>query len=273
MVMRMLLYALLGGAAAIYLSLCAFLYSTQRTQMYFPTAESHHADVPTLRVESAGASLKIWALGARASDPAADALIYFGGNGEDVAGNIAEFSLAFADRAVYLVNYRGYGGSSGSPTEQGLFADSEAVFDLVRARHPDAAIAVMGRSLGSGVAIHLAAARAVERLVLVTPFDSLINVAREHFPWFPMALLMRDRYESIEQVRSGRVRTATFIVIAQDDEVVPAARGEALAAAFPAGQARVLRINGATHNSIGLFPQYLQSVTAFLSQRASPTPG
>jgi fermentation-respiration switch protein FrsA (DUF1100 family) len=196
--------------------------------------------------------------------PAAPALIYFGGNAEDVAGNVDTLGAALPQRVVYLVNYRGYGGSGGTPSERGLYADSEAVFDAVRRRHPAGAIAVMGRSLGSGVAVHLAATRDVQRLVLVTPFDSMVAVAREYFRWLPTAWLVRDRYASAATVRGGRVRAPTLIVIAADDEVIPARRAEALAAAFPAGQLRTLRIEGATHNSIDLFPQYLEAVARFL---------
>ena len=256
--------AALGTVTLAYASLCALLFFTQRSQLYFPTPETTRRDVPVLRVTSGAVALRIWIVGDRASDPSAPALLYFGGNAEDVAGDIEPFRAAFPQRAVYLVNYRGYGGSSGSPTEDGLVADAEAIFDAVRARHPSGPIAVMGRSLGSGVAVHLASQRPVERLVLVTPFDSLVNVARTHFRWLPVGILMRDRFDSAATVRSGAVRAPSLVVIATDDEIVPAVRGEALARAFPPDQVTVMRIAGAMHNSIDLFPQYLASVAEFL---------
>ena len=124
---------------------------------------------------------------------------------------------------------------------------------------------MIGRSLGSGVATHLAAARSIERLVLVTPFDSLVNVAAGHYRWLPVRLLLQERFESVERVRAGAVRVPTLIVIAADDEGVPAARGEALVAAFPAGQVQVLRLAGARHNSVGMFPEYLRTLSRFIS--------
>lgn len=254
-----------GFAVAIYVAICALMFFNQRSQVYFPTPAVTRSDLGTLVVESGGEQLKLWRVGTRTDDPAAPALIYFGGNAESVEGNAAEFASAFPNHAVYLVNYRGYGGSTGAPSEKGFFADAEAVHDAIAARHPARGIAVIGRSLGSGVATYLAAVREVERLVLVTPFDSLVNVAAEHYRWLPVGLLLRERFESVERIRAGAVRAPTMIVIATDDEVVPALRGEALAAAFPAGQAQVLRLTGARHNSVGMFPEYLRSLSRFIS--------
>jgi uncharacterized protein len=262
--MRVMIAAV-GILAALYVAVCALLFFNQRSQIYFPTPPVSRADLGTLMVESGGERLKLWRVGSHAEDPASPALIYFGGNAEPVDGNAEDFARAFPRHAVYLVNYRGYGGSSGEPSEAGLFADAEAIYDAIAARHPGQGIALVGRSLGSGVATHLAAVRDIERLVLITPFDSLVNVAREHFRWLPVGLLLRDRFESIERVMAGTVRAPTLIVIAGQDEVVPAERGEALAAAFPAAQVTVLRLSGAQHNSVSLFPEYLRTLSEFIS--------
>ena len=261
--MRSLL-SVLAWMAVVYAALCGYAYARQRALLYFPTPDSGRDDLPQLWVPSGRERLRLWVVGTRSDAPDAAALIYFGGNAEDVAVTAATLRVTLPRRVIYLVNYRGYGGSSGQPTEEGLFADSAAVYDAVRRRHPTGAIAVMGRSLGSGVAVHLAALREVERLVLVTPFDSMIAVAREHYGWLPVSLLVRDRYDSAAAVRAGQVRAPTLIVVADDDEVIPARRGAALAAAFPPAQARTLRIAGATHNTIDRFPPYPQALAAFL---------
>lgn len=257
--------ALLAATLVAYAAFCAFVYATQRALIYFPTPES--AAVPgahALQVGSGGESIKVWVGGALAEEPGADALIYFGGNADEVSSHLEPFAGALPERALYLVNYRGYGGSSGTPSEAALSVDAEAVYDRVRARHPSGSIAVLGRSLGAGVAVHLAATRPVDQLVLVTPFDSLVAVARVHFRALPVDWLLRDRFDSIARVAAGEVRAATLIVIAVDDEVVPAARGEALAAAFPSAQVQVQRLVGARHNTVDVFPQFLDSIAEFL---------
>ena len=265
--MRARVIAAVGIVAAIYVAICGLLFFNQRSQIYFPTPAIERTDLGMLTVESGAERLRLWRVGPRTDDPAAPALIYFGGNAESVEGNAGDFASAFPSHAIYLVNFRGYGGSTGTPSEAGFFTDAEAIHDTVAARHPGRGMAVVGRSLGSGVATYLASVREVQRLVLVTPFDSLVNVAREHFRWLPVGLLLRDRFESVERVRAGRIRAQTLIVIANADEVVPAARGEALAAAFPAAQVRVLRLAGAQHNSVGMFPEYLRSLSLFISGR------
>ena len=117
-------------------------------------------------------------------------------------GTSRRFRAAFPDRSLFLVNYRGYGGSSGQPSEAALFADALAIFDHVRREHSE--IAVMGRSLGSGVAVLVASERPVEQLVLVTAFDSLVNVAREYLRWLPVGRLLRDRYDSATSCVRGQ---------------------------------------------------------------------
>lgn len=241
-----------------YLALCALMFFGQRSQIYFPVRESNPRGATAMRLATEGADLKIWVV----SRPGPRALVYFGGNAEDVAGNLAAFVAAFPAHSLYLVNYRGYGGSTGSPTEAGLLADAATLFDLLRARYPE--ISVIGRSLGSGVGVHLASIRDVHRLVLVTPFDSLVNVAREHFRYLPVGWLMRDRYESAG--RAPAVRAETLVLIAGDDEIIPRARSEALVAAFPASRVRSEVLAGASHNSLDQFPQYIERIEEFLAE-------
>jgi len=257
------LVSLLAVVGVAYLALCTWVYAMQRSQIYFPVPETHHPDAQVLWVESQGERLKIWAVPRAGSR----VLIYFGGNAEDVAGNIEEFSVAFPDRSLFFVNYRGYGGSSGRPSEAALFADALAVFDRVRPQHPD--VAVMGRSLGSGVAVFVASERPVDRLVLVTAFDSLVNVARAHLRFLPIGLLMRDRYESAS--RAGSVKAPVLIVVAGEDEIVPRASSAALARAFAPGQVQVREMPGMGHNTLDLLPQYLESVQAFLMEGSRET--
>ncbi len=262
--MRTLLTFLVIAAVA-YLALVAFVYVTQRGQIYFPTPESQHPHAQALWINREGERIKVWVV----ARPGSRALLYFGGNAEDVTGNIDLFAEAFPDRSLYLVNYRGYGGSGGRPTEAGLRADALAVFDHVRRGRAE--IAVMGRSLGSGVAVQLASERPVERLVLVTAYDSLVNVAREYFRWLPVGLLLQDRYES--ETRANEVEAPVLIVIAGEDEIISRARSDALAAAFTTGQVQVEVVPGVGHNTLDGSPAYLEAVRRFLATTGGQGPG
>jgi len=253
---KVVLYAL-TAAALIYALLCALLFLAQDRLLYLPARETSRPGARAVRLKHTDATLKVWELHPHQGP----ALIYFGGNAEDVSASLADFDAGLPDRAVYLVNYRGYGGSSGTPSEAALIADAVASYDWVAARH--GRVAVLGRSLGSGVAIALAAQRPIDRLILVTPYDSITNVAADHFPWFPVRWLLRDRYDSLERI--GRLHAPTLVVLAERDEVVFRARSAALLAAMPAHLARSVLIAGATHNDVSQSPDYWRSLRDFLA--------
>jgi hypothetical protein len=241
---------------AIYVGLCILLYAKQDRLLYFPTPESNPAGATALRIRSGDAVLKVWQLHADADA----ALIYFGGNAEDVAADLPNFDAGFADRAVLLVNYRGYGGSTGTPSEAALVADAQAIYDVIHVQHRQ--ISVMGRSLGSGIATALAATRPVEKLILATPYDSIANVAADHFAWFPVRWLVRDRFDSVDRMKD--VRAPVLVVIAERDEVIFRPRSDALLAATPPSQVHVRVIAGATHNDIDQHAEYFKSASEFL---------
>jgi hypothetical protein len=247
---------LVVAAAVAYLALCAWVYATQRAQIYFPTPPSVAPGARTLWLEHAAGRTQVLVV----ARPGPAALLYFGGNAEDVAANVDRFAAALPRHSLFLVHYRGYGGSSGRPSEAALREDALALFDHVRRDHAE--IAVVGRSLGSGLAVQLASARPVARLALVTPFDSLVNVARTYFRWLPVGLLLKDRYDSAAHARD--VQAPVLIVAAAEDEIIPRARTEALAAAFDPGQVAVEVVPGVGHNTLDLSPRYLAALREFL---------
>lgn len=241
------------------LAACVFLRSAESRMLYQRTPESHPPGGEAFWLQRDEAvRLKIW----RLHPDARAALIYFGGNAEDVAHNLAAFDRAFPDRAIYLVNYRGYGGSTGIPSESALVADAGSVFDMVKSRHDS--VIVMGRSLGSGVATALAADRPVERLVLVTPFDSIANVAGDHFSSVARSIVS-DRYDSAK--RMSHVHADVLVVVAARDEVISRARSDALIATVDPARLQVVTIPAAGHNDLDRFPAYLSSVEAFVAKR------
>ena len=130
------------------------------------------------------------------------------------------------------------------------------LFDKVRAEHQN--IVVVGRSLGSGVAVHLASLRPVARLVLVTPYDSLQQLAAQQFPYFPVRWLLLDKFESSKYAE--RVTAPTLIIAAEHDEVIPRASTEILYEHFRAGVASLRVIAGTGHNTISESPEYMPLV-------------
>ena len=250
--------------ALLYVVACTLLFLKQRSLLYFPTSRSIVAGATEISLEVEGETLSIWT---RPSN-GRKAIIYFGGNSEDVGFSFARFADAFPDHALYLVNYRGYGGSTGSPSENALFADSLAIYDLVQAKHPR--ISVIGRSLGSGVAVYLSSTRKVERLVLVTPYDSIENVAKTHFPIFPISILITDKFESNHRVKSITAENS-LVILAENDEVIPRANSDALIREFDKGQLVTRVLGGSTHNSIDSSSEYLGLVSKFLTGDLDPT--
>ena len=247
---------LVSIALACYAAACLTLFAFQRSLIYFPRPNAFGNPASTMRLAVEGAQLEITVRPHAGSK----ALIYFGGNAEDVSANLAPFSAAFPDYALYLMHYRGYGDSTGKPIEKHLHADAIALFDAVRGKHAD--IALVGRSLGSGVAIRLATVRKASRLVLVTPYDSIEDIAARQFPYFPVRLLLTDTFASWRDAPA--IRTPTLILQADMDDVIPAASTARLYAAFAPGVASRVVIRGVGHNDISTAPQYLERMRAAL---------
>ncbi|MBX3725500.1 MAG: alpha/beta hydrolase [Xanthomonadales bacterium] len=244
----------------IYGLLCLLLFLQQSSLIYMPQytrARVSETDFELPRAD--GVILRGWLV----APDQPDVLLYFGGNAEQIGHLRADALALFPGHAVFLVAYRGYGASDGRPDEASLGADAIALYDHVRTRRPQARIAVVGRSLGSGVAAFLAGQRDVDRLVLVTPFDSMTEVAAHHYPWLPVRWLLRERYESARHLagHSGPV----LVVRAGRDSIVPAARTDALAAALPVPP-RILDLPDADHNVDLRNPAILASLRAFLTR-------
>jgi pimeloyl-ACP methyl ester carboxylesterase len=188
--------------------------------------------------------------------PGPDAVLYFGGNAEDTNRSLPDLEAAFPNHALYLMHYRGYGASTGRPSEKNLTADALALYDQARAEHPQ--ITAIGRSLGSGVAIQLAAARPVSRLILITPYNSLVELAAGQYSIFPIRWLMHDTFESFHY--APKVTAPTLLLEAENDEVVPKKSTEALFASFAQGLAVLKVITGTGHNTIQANPEYVASL-------------
>ncbi len=223
----------LGWIAAIafvfYVALAATVYFAQRSLMYFPdTAHVMPADaglpeaneVPLTAAD--GTQIHVWHVAARDNKPV---IIYFHGNGGSLPGRVDRFRRLIKDGIGLVgVEYRGYGGSGGTPTEQGLIADAQAAYAFATARYPVSQIVVWGESLGSGVAVALAAEKPVVRVILEAPFTSTEAVGARHYWYLPVRLLMKDQFRSDERI--GKVTAPLMIMHGVLDRTVPYAMGE-----------------------------------------------
>lgn len=244
-----------------YAALCGWMYARQHALMYYPHLTKADVGQTDFGIARNGVMLNGWLV--NIGKP--NAVIYFGGNAERIEGMRDPFARWFPDSSVYLVPYRGYGASEGTPSEAALFDDALAVYDQVRARQADAPITVIGRSLGSGVASYVASRREVAKLVLVTPFDSMAGVARAHYPWLPVHWLVQDRYESTRHL--AKYKGPILVIRAGKDEVVPPANTDRLISTLPRPPL-VVDLADADHGSVTIDPAYGEALSSFVA--ASP---
>lgn len=192
-------------------------------------------------------------------------VIYYGGNAEEVTASVPEVAAAYGERAALLVNYRGYGASAGRPGEEAMVADALELYDWA-ARRADVdpeRIALHGRSLGSGVAVQVAAARPVRCVILTSPFASARAIAAEIYFWAPVGLLMRHPFDSL--AHAPRLAMPALFIVGEADTLVPPAHSHRLAQAW-AGPVERVSFPGFGHNDISLHPGYNAAIQAFLGR-------
>jgi uncharacterized protein len=251
---------------AVYLAALGTLYFSQRVLLYpgsgrrTTVAEAAPAGFQDVVIATPdGERLAAWW---KPPQPGKALLLYFHGNGGSLWDRRARaVALTETGRGLLMVSYRGYSGSTGTPTEHGLRTDARAAYDWVAHRYQATRLVLYGESLGTGVAVRLATERAVRGIVLDAPYTSTAEVAALTYWFVPVAWLMSDQYRSMEVI--GQVRAPILILHGERDEVIPIALGERLHAAAPepkrfvrlphAGHARVLESGG------------LEAVDAFLA--------
>lgn len=218
-------------AALGYCALLALMVFAQRSLMYFPDtariapAEAGFPQAQEAVLDSAdGARVVIWHVSPREGKPV---ILYFHGNGGALRYRVPRFASLVSDgTGLVALSYRGYGGSTGSPSEEGLIADARAAYAFAAERYPAAPRVLWGESLGTGVAVALATEKRAAALVLEAPFTSTADIAAAVYPIFPVRLLMKDQFRSDERI--GKVRTPLLVLHGAQDRVVPIAYGEKL---------------------------------------------
>ena len=229
--MSMLLKIVLTAAIA-YACLVLAAWLGQRRLMYFPNssrispAAAGLADVEERLLDAPdGAKLVTWQAAARAGQPT---LLYFHGNAGGLVNRAGRFARYRAiGYGLLAVSYRGYSGSTGSPSERANFADAILAYEALRQRGvaPED-IVVYGESLGSGVAVALAAQREVGAVVLDAPYTSIVDIAAGQYPFLPVRALLTDRYESNALIR--QVTAPVLILHGARDRIIPVEMGRDL---------------------------------------------
>jgi uncharacterized protein len=238
----------LGALAALYFAQRFFIYPIPQATRTAPKAVGFGEAEEHVLTPADGERIILWHVPAK---PDCRVVLYFHGNGDSLAWLVGHFREITADgTGLVAVSYRGYAGSSGSPSEAGLLNDAAAAYDFVRARYAPGRIVPWGFSLGSGVAVALAADHPVGGLILEAPYTSIADVAAAAFPYLPVRHLVRDSFHSDQRI--ARVTAPLLIMHGAEDPTIPIALGKRLFAlanepkqfvAFPQGG----------HNDLGRF--------------------
>ena len=222
-------------AVVLYALAAGVMYAAQRRFMYFPdpvrtppasTGLSHVSEIVIPTPD--GEKLIAWYGKARPGQPT---LLYLHGNGGSLALRSGTMQTYLEHgRGMLMMAYRGFSGSTGSPSEAANVADAKLAYEtLIRFGIKPSDIILYGESLGTGVAIQVAKEKKVEGLILDAPYTSILELASAQFPWLPVSLLLKDRYESLAYIRD--IHVPIYIMHGDADEIVPVEMGRRLFAA------------------------------------------
>jgi fermentation-respiration switch protein FrsA (DUF1100 family) len=249
-----------------YVGVCALLYFGQRALMYFPDrARTLPADaglaqaVEEVLASTDDAKVIVWHVPPRGDKPV---VLYFHGNGGSLSYRVDRFRALTADgTGLVALSYRGYGGSTGSPSEEGILADARAAYAFAAARYAAGRIALFGESLGTAVAVAIAAERPVGRVILESPFTSVADVGAATYFFVPVRLFMKDQFRSDQRI--GAVKAPVLVLHGERDTIVPIRFGERLFEMIRSGK-RFVRFPEGGH--VNLDPLgALREVRAFLN--------
>lgn len=263
-------------ASLAYLAIAVGMYSYQRKLMYLPNspvsipAPIELTGIKDIRITTSdGETLQTWYLKAQTDQPT---ILFFHGNAGSIAERIERLAYYQAQGfGALFVSYRGYGNSTGKPTEAGLVSDALASYDWLKQKGLSAQnIVVVGESLGAAVSVRLAVQRDIKALIIEAPFTSTIDVAKATYWWLPIELLIKDRFETIKII--DQVKAPLLIVHGEMDEITSVDQGRKLFA--KAGEPKTLKIlAGVNHNDLFVEPVWQMETDFIKGVMAAPTTG
>jgi fermentation-respiration switch protein FrsA (DUF1100 family) len=268
------LFSLLKGAVIVYAMVVAILWFMQDTMLYHRSDGAPMLNDPTLLPKreivclttADGLNLRSWYFRAARAD--LPTVLFFHGNAGDIGNHLpfAKF-LIEAGYGLLALEYRGYGGNPGKPREAGLIEDGRAAFAFLESLGiPDSGVVLYGESLGTGVAVALAAEHPARALILRSPYTSIAEVAAIQLPFLPARWLVHDRFDSLARI--GRNKAPLFVFHGANDTLIPLALGRELFEAAPAsdrGPNTWLTIDGVGHNDVQT-PEAERAMLDFLAQ-------
>ena len=236
-------------AAIAYVLLVGLMYLSQRSLLYpgtsatLPPEHASWGENVSIRTPDGETLHGLYDQG----EPGKPSVLFFLGNADRVS-NYGFLAQALAARGIGLlaISYRGYPGSTGSPTEEGLLTDGIAAFDWLSVRS-ESEIVLLGQSLGSGVAVNTAAQRPAVAVILASAYLSVLSLAQTHYPFVPVALLIKDPFRS--DLKIAKVRQPKLFIHGRRDDIIPLSSGEALYRAAPEPK-QMLIYDGSGHNDI-----------------------
>ena len=253
----------LGVTALVWLAQESLLFYPQGAEPLPPAPPGWRIERVELRARDGKRLVGILALPAA---PRAPLVIFFGGNAQEATSFAPVVPEVYGERAVLLVNYRGYGASEGKPGEAALVGDGIELFDWAAARSDidSTRISLHGVSLGTGVAVQVAAARPARCVVLTSPFASALDIAREMYPWLPVSWLLRHPFDSA--ARAPGLRMPALFLMGGADTLIPPRHTERLASLW-GGPVERVTFEGFGHNDLDMNPRYATTIREFLDRR------
>ena len=261
-----------AGSVVVITAVLAVIWTMQRRFMYFPTGDvptpgeiglTHVEEVTFQTID--GLRLIGWFVAAAGPSPRVTVLVFNGNAGNRAHRGPLAVTLHRHGIQVLLVDYRGYGGNAGTPSEDGLAADSRAARSYLAGR-PDvdqSRLVYFGESLGTAVAIDLAVEHPPAALVLRSPFTSMADLGQHHYPFLPVRLLLRDRFAAIDQIR--QIRVPLLVIAGGHDRIVPTENSRRLYDAAIAPKT-LLVLPHADHNDYALLAgdEMIDAIARFL---------
>lgn len=267
---KQLIIKLLVTLGICYLSLCITLYFLQDSLLFHPQPWSQYQD-KLLKRDSEG--LKEIRLKMKDnteihgilrtnqnSQPIERVFLAFGGNADEAALSASGIPEKLLVGSVWIsFNYRGYGKSQGKPSQESFYRDSLEIYEYVKSNYPEAKLVLWGRSLGSGVATFLASQKKIDGLVLISPYSSIREIARHHYPLFPIWLVLNNPFEMQEYVSS--IQQKPLCLVAEEDQIIPPVYSKK----YWENRCHMKLLDRSGHNDIYFHPEFWNHIEEYLN--------